>query len=107
MKHRRRRGLKRAQFTHLYRLIQVFLVRHFICSFYKIDIDHYIRTKTSEIKISSDQSALLKVVSKSVKFKIDTLIKEEEEEKTKSMLDQNTPSKIYCLIVLGVIGRSP
>ena len=60
--------------------------------------DHYIRTKTTEVKISSHQSALANAVSKSVKFKIDPLINEEEEEKTKSILDKNTTS---------VIGRSP
>lgn len=106
MKHRRHRGLIGALFTHLYRLIRVQQVRH-LCRFYNIDVDHYIRTKTAEIKIGTDQSAISKAVSKSVKFKIETLIKEEEEEKTKSILDQNTPSKLSFLILLGVIGRSP
>ena len=104
MIHRRHRGLIGARFTHLYRLIRVLQVCHYICWFHKIDVDHYIRTKTTEIKIATDQSALSKAVSKSVKFKIETLIKEEEEEKTKSILDQNTPSKLSFLILLGVIG---
>lgn len=94
MRHKRHRGLTRVRFTHLSRLIRVLLVCYLICWFYNIDIDHYIRTKTTEIKIASNQSAFSKSVSKSVKFKIEPLMKEVEEEKTKSILEQNTPSKI-------------